>query len=239
MKTAPNRIQDLEDTTVVAHESADAFLSKCAAWLSQHEDLNHQLLSLASALRSNKHIHKPPFAFCHATNKGEMVGCAIYAEPDGLVLSETSADISAAFFHHFYNMIGVPSRIFGPVAPALRLAKVFAAASNRTQQIDSRWRVHRLDQPREHEIQVPGELTLGTADDQHLVNSWGKEYNAEKPANVDIQQFLLRKLEDGLLYFWNDGDPKCLATLSGSARCCAGMHANSAPRRGWKSGWAR
>jgi hypothetical protein len=220
IKTTPSWIQDLEDTTVAGYESADAFLANCAGWLSKREDLNHGLLSLADALRSNKHIHRPPFAYCHVASKAEMVGCAIFAEPDGLVLSETNLDTSAAFFRYLYDRVGVPSRIFGPVAPALRVAELFAAASNRTYEIHSKWRVHRLDQSQDQDIRVRGQLTLGTVEDQQLVSRWGEEYDAEKPANVNVQQFLLRKLEDGLLYFWKDEGPKALATISGTS--CTG-----------------
>lgn len=216
IETDSSPIQAFEATTVIGHESADAFLDQCATWLSMHEDLNHGLLSLADALRSNKHIHRPPFAFCHVAENEEIVSCAIFAEPDGLVLSETGSDTSKALFDYMYNKIGMPSRIFGPVTPATRLAKVFAAASSRTHEIQSKWRVHRLDRFLEQEIQIPGQLTLGTMDDRKLVSKWGQEYDAEKPANVNIEKFLLRKLKDGFLYFWNDGQPKSLATLSGT-----------------------
>ena len=115
--------KDLEGATVVKHESADAFLLNCAAWLSKDESLNHGLLSLAHALQSNRHIHQPPFIFCHIEDRNNVLGCAIYAEPDGLVLSEMDSATSAALFPSMFDKINLPSRIFGPVEPAIRLAE--------------------------------------------------------------------------------------------------------------------
>jgi predicted GNAT family acetyltransferase len=206
----------LEANTVVEHESADAFLAKCATWLSKNEGLNHGLLSLADTLRSNRHIHEPPFYFFHIANRDKLIGCAILAEPDGLVLSEMDSDTSAALFSFVHDKISIPSRIFGPIEPAIRLAEIFAEASNHACELNSRWRVHRLDKLCVQEYRVSGQLVLGTMDDQGLVSSWGRKYDEEKPANVNIEKFLLRKLEDRLLYFWTDGEPKALATLSGT-----------------------
>jgi predicted GNAT family acetyltransferase len=206
----------LEANTVVEHESADAFLAKCATWLSKNEGLNHGLLSLADTLRSNRHIHEPPFYFFHIANRDKLIGCAILAEPDGLVLSEMDSDTSAALFSFMHDKISIPSRIFGPIEPAIRLAEIFAEASNHACELNSRWRVHRLDKLCVQKYRVSGQLVLGTMDDQGLVSSWGRKYDEEKPANVNIEKFLLRKLEDRLLYFWTDGEPKALATLSGT-----------------------
>jgi hypothetical protein len=175
---------------------------------------------LADALRSKKHIHRPPFVFLHAASKNEILGCAIYAEPDGLVLSEMGSEISAAFFPYLNDKIGIPSRIFGPFAAAYPLAEIFANALHLVPEIHSRWRVHRLDELLDQDPLVSGQLILGTSDDHELVSSWGREYDVEKPANVNIEEFLLRKLEDGLLYLWVDGELKSLATLSGTL--CAG-----------------
>lgn len=206
----------MEANTVVEHESADAFLAKCATWLSKNEGLNHGLLSLADTLRSNRHIHEPPFYFFHIANRDKLIGCAILAEPDGLVLSEMDSDTSAALFSFMHDKISIPSRIFGPIEPAIRLAEIFAEASNHACELNSRWRVHRLDKLCVQKYRVSGQLVLGTMDDQGLVSSWGRKYDEEKPANVNIEKFLLRKLEDRLLYFWTDGEPKALATLSGT-----------------------
>ena len=211
--------------TFVEHASASAFLDKCAPWLSKNEDLNNGLLSLADVLRSDRHIHDPPFFYCHLADQDRILGCAILAEPDGLVLSEMEPTTSASLFSWLHDKIGLPSRIFGPVEPSFRLAELYAKAFNRKEEVHSRWRVHRLDESLAQTIRVPGQVTLAGPNDKHLVSSWGQEYNVEKPANVNIEKFLLRKLDDGLLYFWSDGEPKSLATLSGTF--CTGPRISS------------
>jgi len=56
---------------------------------------------------------------------------------------------------------------------------------------------------------------MGEKQDSDLVRKWGENYNEERPANVDIQQFLLKKLRDSQLYFLIDQQRKSLATISG------------------------
>ena len=52
--------------------------------------------------------------------------------------------------------------------------------------IDSSWRIHRLDTPIRSDITARGHLQIGNLDDNDLVREWGKKYNEERPANVDI-----------------------------------------------------
>lgn len=201
---------------IVEDESASEFLDACRNWLSRSELINHGVLSLAGVLTPQHPIYRTPFLFCHVVIDDKIAGCCINAEPDGLVLSNWTHEVAPPFFEYLRLRIGIPSRIFGPERPALQLAQLFGDSMQASYRIHSRWRIHRLDQPIRGEIAARGHFQMGELDDSDLVEKWGEKYNQERPANVDIQQFLLNKLRDHHLYLWVDEVPKCLATISGT-----------------------
>jgi len=203
------------NTRIVEHESACSFLDSCYDWLSQSEILNHGVLSLAGVLTPQHPIYHPPFLFIHVSVDDNIVGCCIYAEPDGLVVSHCPPDIVPSVFDYLRTRIRIPSRIFGPEKSAMQLARLFGQLINSSYRIDSTWRIHKLDRPAPKVTHVRGHVQIGDLEYGDLVREWGKSYNEERPANVDIQQFLLKKLRDNQLYFWIDEGPKSLATISG------------------------
>ena len=206
---------DRKNTRIVRHQSADEFLANCGGWLSEQEDLHNGVLSLAHALGSGKHIHKHPFIFAHMERNGEIVGCAIFAEPDGITLSEMPVDVADKFFVDLKSDIQAPSRIHGPRQSANQLADHYAVLTDSMAALHSEWNVYRLDASPTQLQTAKGTVRIGNQSDGDIVRAWGKLYDVEKPANVNIEKFLIRKLEDGLLYFWVDQKPKALLTLSG------------------------
>jgi len=200
---------------IVEHESATKFLDSCHDWLSKNEILNHGVISLAGVLTPQHPIYYPPFLFSHVTVDGKIAGCCIYAEPDGLVVSRCAPDIASILFDHVQAKIHIPSRIFGPETPAMRLATEFGKLRKSPYSIQSTWRIHCLNKPVIDAKHFPGHIQIGKLDDDDLIRKWGKDYNEERPANLNIQQFLLKKLRDNHLYLWIDEEAKSLATISG------------------------
>jgi GNAT superfamily N-acetyltransferase len=193
--------------------------------LSSNEIVNHGILSLAEVLTSPNSIYQPPFIFAHVRRDEEISGCWIYAEPDGLTLSDLAPETQFDVFEHLRKYIHLPSRIFGPRESALRLAQLFGETSGTSYKIDSVWRVHYLKDLAGQSILVDGSIRIAEMKDSSLVSKWGEEYNTERPANVDIKQFLLQKLIDKNLHLWVDEDPKSLATISGGN--CSGPRISS------------
>jgi GNAT superfamily N-acetyltransferase len=212
-------------TRVVEHQSAIEFLASCEKWLSLREIENHTVLSLAGVLTSLHPIYQPPFRFVHVIHDQQIRGCCICAEPDGLVLSNFSEQDALAVFHYLKTNINIPSRIFGPKRPALQIAKLFEELRTTPYRIQSAWRVHCLESLLGDRLSVEGGIRIGSDADKGLVGKWGKKYDSERPANVSIKQFLLKKLADQQLYLWVDDSPKSLATISGEN--CSGLRISS------------
>lgn len=213
------------ETRIVRHSTGADFLAACAGWLSQKEDVHNGLLSLAHALNAQKHIHNPPFIFAHVETENGIDGCAIFAEPDGLTLSEMTDAATDVLFAGLKTDIGKLTRVFGPLGPTVRIAHHFAKYLKLAPMLHSKWHVHRLDTLVRQAARASGTVRVGKPSDGDLVRKWGKLYDLEKPANVDIEKFLVRKLDDGLLHFWFDRQPTSVLTLSGTD--CAGTRISS------------
>lgn len=207
------------------HSTGADFLAVCAGWLSQKEDVHNGLLSLAHALNAQKHIHNPPFIFAHVENENGIDGCAIFAEPDGLTISEMSDAAADVVFTSLKTDIGKPTRVFGPLGPTVRIAHYFAECLKLAPMLHSKWHVQRLDTLVRQDFRTSGTVRAGQQSDRDLVRKWGKLYDLEKPANVNIEKFLIRKLDDGLLFFWFNRQPTSVLTLSGTD--CSGTRISS------------
>jgi hypothetical protein len=212
-------------TRVVEHQSAIEFLASCEKWLSLREIENHTVLSLAGVLTSSHPIYRPPFRFAHAVQDQQIRGCCVYAEPDGLVLSNVSDQDILSVFDYLKTKIYIPSRIFGPKRPTLQIAKLFEDLRTNPYRVQSAWRVHCLRNMLGDPLSVEGYFRIGGNADKSLVKNWGKKYDSERPANVSIKEFLLKKLADQQLYLWVDENPKSLATVSGEN--CSGLRISS------------
>lgn len=212
--------QDLINSSVVEHGTALEFRNHCLAWLAQEEIVNHSVISLSDALLRKAPIYEPPFFFSHVSSGGQISGCSIYAEPDGLILSEFAPEMMPSLFEHIEHRIDLPSRIFGPKPAALELAELFAASRNLNFRVHSTWRSHVLEEPSVLNEPASGHIRSASADDHELVRTWGRQYDREKPANLSIEKFLLNKLDEGNLLFWANSNPVCLAAMSGMN--CAG-----------------
>ena len=209
----------------VQHDSPAAFLAACGKWLEDRDVRHHGLLSLADALSIEGHIHKPPFFFLHAEDGAEVAGCAIFAEPDGLTVSEMTAEAIDSLFGKLRHVLpGNPSRVFGPRHSVREIAKRFAEVTGAESRLHSSWNVHVLDKV-PNWIPVKGQYRNCHVSDQELVRAWAREYAIEKPATLDIEEFFIRKLENGHAYFWFDEVPRSVLTISGVN--CSGVRISS------------
>lgn len=208
------------NAVVVQHKSALEFRHCCLEWLSEEEIPNHSVISLADALDRGAPIFSPPFVFCHVRSDEEIQGCCIYAEPDGLVLSQFAREIGPLLFAHIEQQIELPSRIFGPKAATLEIAELFAAVRKSKYRVHSTWLSHIIEDEPLLMRPAEGYVRSATDDDYDLVRDWGAHYDREKPANLSIERFLLSKLAEGNLRFWVNSAPVCLAAISGMS--CSG-----------------
>lgn len=127
----------------------------------EKQDLNNDLLNLASGPLNEEHAFGPPYWFGGVTDNGEIIGCGIHVRPDGLVITEVP-DLAS---HYVVKSLGPFSdqlcHLYGPVETAEKFADLWSEKMNISAVIQSRWHVYRADQLNSPRIDAPGNLLLG------------------------------------------------------------------------------
>jgi len=149
------------------------------------------------------------------STSGRLQGCGIHAKPDGLVLTDIPESAIDDIFLSIDGAIGAPHRIMAPDEVAKSLAYLWEEKRGMRPYLHSRWNQFRVDTVVRPESPSDGRLRKGTEHDRDFVRTWGVAYGNEKPAPVNVAEFMLRKLRQGELFFWEDDEPKTMITLSG------------------------
>ena len=200
---------------IVRHATAAEFRKFYQPWLMEKEDLNNGLLSLASVLLNEEHVFSPPYWFGGVSTDEKIIGCGIHAHPDGLVLTELPEEALPYIVKSLGPLRNQLCRVYGPVDTAEKFAELWGEIVNVAPQIQSRWHIYRATHLIPPRNGAQGYLRSGNIADSKLVRKWGRAYGEEIPAQLDIADFMNRKLDSGDLYIWENGSPMTLVTLSG------------------------
>ena len=186
---------------VACHDNAKQLLQRCETRLLASAGVNHNILQIADVLTKSNEYHTPPYWFCSVETKRTVLGCALHAALDPLYRAITDANL-------------VPNRIVGAPDFSRQLAERLGNSSGLSVNLSGSWTVGRLDKvgtiQRQH-----GQLRQGSSKDQDLVAEWGLRYGEERPAFLAVDQFMLKKLRHGDLFFWDLEGPRTMITISG------------------------
>lgn len=214
-----NRVQ------VVRPDTAQDFLSQCESVLLKNPDLNHNIVQIVSLLQRHNHYYEKPYWFGIAESAGRVLGAAIYAEPDGLVLSTLPIIAVTPILQAFLVDMPFPPRIVGsPMCIGEALNYLRKLPDTRVR-VSTTLSIGRLDRVARPTTLASGWLRQGNQSDLSLLWKWGREYSKERPALVEVGAFYEKKLEDGDLYFWVAGEPVVAITVSG--RTMSGVRISS------------
>jgi hypothetical protein len=203
---------------VIHFETADEFQAACRDWLMENEDANNGLLDLVELLSTGHQEFQAPYWFGTINDSTGIVGCAIHAMPDGLVMSNMPNEAVEILVRSLGSTIKQITRAFGPTRVSSEFSRLWGDIAGSDPEIETKWRVYRLD----HDIPIDtvsaGNLRLGKDDDIALVREWGQAYGEEKVSLLNVADFMVRKLTDRDLYIWHDKCPRTLITLSGRSK---------------------
>ena len=197
------------------YKDADEFHEHCHDWLMVREDLNNGLINLGNLLSQNQDIFQQPYWFGGFVDTKGIVGCAMHARPDGLVLSDMPDLAVNILVRNLSAELGSIDRVLGPTKTAQYFAKNWGREIGVCPQAQSEWNVYRVDTIAPLSSAASGRLRQGTVDDTPLVHSWGTDYGEERPSPVDVPDYLSRKLKNGDLYVWENQGPRTILTISG------------------------
>lgn len=192
-----------------------ALLERCHASLLRSAALNHSIIQTALVLSHDNDFYEPPFWFWTVEIGDEVLGAAIYAAPDGLVLSEMPTKALPALCEALIEQIPVPMRVIGGSSVVESFVANLAKRSGLTPMLSNSWHVGRLNSVVKPNPLAPGRLRLADSSYAELVRTWGTEYGKEKPSFLDVAEFMAKKLKGGDLYLWEDGEPITMMTVSG------------------------
>jgi GNAT superfamily N-acetyltransferase len=191
---------------VVTYKTSEEFLQHCGKWLSQTEDINNNIAATANLICEKSPVYSGSFWFASIEDRsGEIVGCGLHAYPDAI----------NGIFESVRDSIGPPHRIMAPHRVSEGLALLWQKEDGLRPILRTRWHAYRVDTIVPPTRDIPGELRKGNEADEQIVRYWGKFYGEEKPAPVDVSDFMARKLSEGDLYIWDDGGPRTMIALSG------------------------
>ena len=203
---------------VIHFATANEFRATCRDWLMENEDINNGLLDLVELLSTGHQVFQAPYWFASINNSAGIVGCAIHAMPDGLVMSDMPNDAVAILVHSLRSKIAHINRVFGPDGVASELAALWGDSVGSDPVVESKWKIYRLDQVIPIDTISTGKLRIGNDDDIGLVREWGQAYGDEKVSLLEVADFMARKLSDRDLFIWHDERPRTIVTLSGRSK---------------------
>lgn len=230
--------QEKQLYTIDVSPSVEEFLEKSNSWLMSDEVENNGMLSIASAIAKKKAAFSKNAWMASVMLGGEVRGCLINLERDGLMISELPADS----IHEVTKLVGDAgiefSKINGPFVSGVGFAESWSALAKCEWEISHEWRsyiVTKVTMPRRR---AEGRLRFAKKVEKPTISEWAVLYEEEKPAPVSVKEFLMYKLDEGELYVWDDHGAKTLVAVSGVTKNCARVSAVFTPKEFRGNGYA-
>lgn len=204
---------------VISTRNGEDFLGRAKDWLNLNESDNNTILSIAGQAGSHHSMLRPPFWFGLAETSQGFCGAAVFAAPDGLVLSEMQLAHVPPLLQSLLSARITPTRIYAPAAPAETASSLLFDETGQSWYQRTQWVsfvTTTLVQPPDPEL---GYLRRATQSDTDLVEKFGHAYALERPSIVDVAAYFLNKIRTNELFLWvgaEDHDVKTLVAISGS-----------------------
>lgn len=196
------------------YQNAYEFHFACRDWLSNREDYYNGILSLADLISAGSQVFPPPYWFGKVMRGGATAGCAIYAEPDGLLLSQIPSSAIVRLVEDLNGRIKDLRRVIGHPKTTRQFAEEWARKSGSVTKLEQKWNIYRVDSTTQNRQPIAGTLRLCCEADRQMIERLAIDYGAETPAPVDVREFMLRKLDDKMLFAWDDHEIRSIATIS-------------------------
>ncbi|MBU2676732.1 MAG: hypothetical protein KJP16_06565 [Gammaproteobacteria bacterium] len=214
---------------VTVYNDPTQFLEVCKPVLEQHAAVNNGVLSMIALIEGGSDIFELPAWQATIEDNGRIIGCACHSKPDGLQLTVIPDEAVPLLFAAIDRDIGMPHRILANENNSRRLAQLWKEERGATVTLSTEWHVYQLHKVVPPKRRANGELRKARNDELDLVANWGRHYGDEKPAPVDVSDFMVRKLRDGNLFVWDDEGARTILALSGHIDKCSRISAIYTP----------
>lgn len=205
------------------HPDARAFLARAEPWLEQAEIENAMTLQTARFASVNApHFPEPPY-WATVEENGGVIGCAFRTPPYRLGITDLPLDAIPELVQSVAGMYRTLSGVAGPEPAASAFTAAWTALRGGRASIQSRQRLlaHKAIVP----TQTPpsGGLRRATLADAALARSWGTAFAYESGIAAFDGEVCSRLIPLGLLYLWDDGEPRSMLGVLRETRNAAAV----------------
>ena len=203
-RTTPNMIR------IHRHPDARAFLARAGPWLKLAE-MEHAmpLQSARAALTDDSHFERPLY-WATIEMAEQILGCAFRTPPYRLGITALPLDTITALVESvsavYRNLSGVAGP--EPAVSAFTAAWMKLRGGSWTVQSRQRLLTHRAIVPTDEPPR--GALRIASSADTLLAQQWGAGFAHETRLPGLDGALAAHLIPSGLLYFWDDGTPRCM-----------------------------
>ena len=189
------------------------FLDRCEEWLLQSEVKNSTILAIVHLVINGDHPFGTPIYMASIENEEGIVGCAVRAPPDSLVLANIQIDAMPLLVTDISTVYESLPGVTGMKHEAQAFAKLWMKQRGDTATINH-WCWYVLEQVVAPSKPAPGTLRLADAADVDLVRSWAPRFANETNTMLDVADFYERRVRTDSLYLWFDEAPCTVVAVS-------------------------
>ena len=189
------------------------FLDRCQDWLLQSELKNSTMLAVAQLIITGDHPFDPPFYFASIETETDIVGCAVRAPPDSLLLADVPIDAIPLLATDIATVYDDLPSVTGMETDARAFSRRWL--KQRGESMDTiRWSWYALESVIAPKSPAPGQLRLADASDLDLVRDWAPRFANETDTLFNVIGFYERRVRTGSLYLWVDEEPRSMVSVS-------------------------
>ncbi len=210
-------------TTIRLHSDARAFLAYAGPWLMRAEVEHAMPLQSARAACLDDSHFQTPLYWTTIEEGGQIIGCAFRTPPYRLGITALPLETIPALVEHVAGIYDSLSGVAGPEPAASEFASVWTTLHGGS------WTVQSRQQLLAQRAVVPtdepprGELRLANSEDALLAQRWGESFALETRLPGLDGALVARLIPGGLLYFWDDGSPRCMLGVLRETRDAAAV----------------
>lgn len=193
------------------------FLERATDFLYENEPANNTVLSVSRLIDNDEGIIGPPYWFGIAIENDTVVGCALHASPDGLCIPDMNAEAAYRLTLAFSESGITANRICGIEEPARIAGRTLGASTEYEYHVSNIWQGVTAVKARRPSRIARGDLRLARKEEAQAIEELGRQYGEEKPAVVDVASYFLRKLEEEMLWVWDDKGIRTVIAMGGAS----------------------
>ena len=193
------------------------FLDRCGDWLLQSELKNSTMLAVVKILIEGDHPFEPPFYLATIETETDIVGCAVRAPPDALLLADVPVEAIPLLATDIATVYDSLPSVTGMRIDASAFSKRWQ--KQRGEQMTTiHWSWYSLDKVIAPKNPAPGQLRLADASDLDLVREWAPRFARETNTLVNVIHFYERRVRTGSLFLWIDDEPRSMVAVSATTQ---------------------